>query len=41
MTRAVALALVLTALHAPAACAQWSTVHEQFYLQATHNWQFR
>ena len=39
--RAAAMALVLTTLLAPAARAQWSTVHEQFYLQATHNWQFR
>jgi ketosteroid isomerase-like protein len=26
---------------APAASAQWSRVHEQFYLPAAHNWAFR
>ncbi|MSR35892.1 MAG: hypothetical protein EXR95_04490 [Gemmatimonadetes bacterium] len=41
LTRAL-LALSLTALFAaPPAAAQWSQVHEQFYLPATHNWQFR
>ena len=30
----------LLALAAPAE-AQWSTTYEQFYLQASHNWQFR
>jgi hypothetical protein len=35
---AVALGLGLSA--APAQ-AQWSTVHEQFYLPASHNWAFR
>ena len=37
--RRLAAALVLAV---PATVqAQWSTVHEQFYLQASHNWQFR
>ncbi len=34
--------LALTALIAPrSAQAQWTTTYEQFYLQASHNWQFR
>ena len=39
--RATAAALGLTLLAAPAAHAQWVQTHEQFYLQAPHNWQFR
>ena len=35
----VALALPLLPVH-PAA-AQWVSIHEQFYLEARHNWQFR
>src|SRR6188472_1014003 len=34
-------ALVMLALGARPAVAQWSTTHEQFYRQASHNWQFR
>jgi hypothetical protein len=34
------LTLALTAV-APSADAQWVTTHEQFYLQASHNWRFR
>ncbi len=34
----VALSLAIGANPAP---AQWSTVHEQFYLPASHNWAFR
>jgi hypothetical protein len=41
VVRATGLGLVLSALVAPVARAQWSTTHEQFYLQAKHNWQFR
>ena len=33
--------LALSAAPLPEAGAQWSTVHEQFYLQASHNWKFR
>lgn len=44
VTRPVLLALALLAA-APATpaplAAQWSTVYEQFYLPAAHNWQFR
>ena len=39
--RATLGALVLVAAVAPDARAQWSTTYEQFYLQASHNWQFR
>ena len=38
--RAVAAILLLSLLPAPAA-GQWVTTHEQFYLQAPHNWEFR
>ena len=39
----VRLALMATAIAIPLpdAHAQWSTTHEQFYLQAPHNWTFR
>ncbi len=40
-TRAAALGLGLMMAGAPDANAQWSTTHEQFYLQAPHNWTFR
>src|SRR4051794_29268222 len=36
----VLFALVMLASARPA-LAQWSTTHEQFYWQASHNWQFR
>jgi hypothetical protein len=36
-----ALAMSFAAMAAPEARAQWSTVYEQFYLQAPHNWTFR
>src|SRR5207253_1289456 len=39
-SRAV-FALALLASAARPAYAQWSTTHEQFYRQASHNWQFR
>ena len=39
--RATLSALVLVAAFATDARAQWSTTYEQFYLQASHNWQFR
>src|SRR3712207_5520564 len=41
--RTAILAAGLTALGVPseAARAQWVTIHEQFYLQASHNWRFR
>src|SRR3712207_1459754 len=41
--RTAILAAGLTALGVPseAARAQWVTTHEQFYLQAPHNWRFR
>jgi len=43
--RATAVAFGLAALATPltptGARAQWSTVYEQFYLQAPHNWEFR
>ena len=35
------VALAAAALAARPAAAQWSTVYEQFYLQAPHNWVFR
>ncbi len=36
------LAVAASAMLAPdSASAQWSTTHEQFYLQAPHNWYFR
>jgi hypothetical protein len=40
---AACLALVTIGLAVPmlTARAQWSTVHEQFYLPASHNWAFR
>src|SRR4051812_16299261 len=34
-------ALVMLASGARPTFAQWSTTHEQFYRQASHNWQFR
>ena len=34
-------ALLLTSIAAAPLDAQWSTVHEQYYLQARHNWTFR
>ena len=39
--RTTAVALGFLALGAPAVHAQWVQTHEQFYLQAPHNWQFR
>ena len=33
--------LAVTSGAAPPAHAQWVTTHEQFYLQAPHNWEFR
>lgn len=39
--RAAALGLGLVIAGVPDAKAQWSTTHEQFYLQAPHNWTFR
>jgi ketosteroid isomerase-like protein len=36
-----ALAAQILLMHAMTVDAQWSTVHEQFYLQAPHNWTFR
>ena len=42
MRAALRSILVAAALLAPAAArAQWVTTHEQFYLQAPHNWVFR
>lgn len=38
---AVALLMLLMLLAPGAARAQWVTTHEQFYLQASHNWEFR
>ncbi len=41
-TAAGMLAVALLVLLAPSAGrAQWVTTHEQFYLQASHNWEFR
>jgi hypothetical protein len=40
MRRALLL-LSLTVAPCTAVRAQWSTTYEQFYLQASHNWQFR
>ena len=40
LARAIALLLAAAAPGASAS-AQWSTTHEQFYLQASHNWTFR
>ena len=40
-TSAWAFALALAAMPVTEACAQWVTTHEQFYLEAKHNWQFR
>ncbi|MEX2154214.1 MAG: hypothetical protein WD825_12815 [Gemmatimonadaceae bacterium] len=34
-------ALIVVSLLAQPARAQWVTTHEQFYLEASHNWQFR
>jgi hypothetical protein len=39
--RALSAAIVLAALPAGEAAAQWSAQHEQFYLPASHNWVFR
>src|SRR5687768_10437487 len=33
--------LLAVGIALPTASAQWVTTHEQFYLQAPHNWQFR
>jgi hypothetical protein len=43
MPRRALLATVALAvgMGAAPAEAQWSTVHEQFYLPASHNWAFR
>lgn len=41
MTAVVTAALALSTLSPQTATAQWSTAYEQFYLQASHNWQFR
>jgi hypothetical protein len=38
---AIGLAALATPLAPSGAGAQWSTVYEQFYLQAPHNWEFR
>src|SRR5688500_18446663 len=35
------IAFTALAAWAPETGAQWSTTHEQFYLQASHNWTFR
>src|SRR5215218_8040576 len=35
------VALAMLAATARSTQAQWSTTHEQFYRQASHNWQFR
>jgi hypothetical protein len=40
-TRRGLIALAAIMVSAPVARAQWVTAHEQFYLQASHNWQFR
>ena len=37
----LALATLAATASAATASAQWSTTHEQFYLQASHNWTFR
>src|SRR6476661_7352214 len=37
----VLFALVMLASGARPVFAQWSTTHDQFYRQASHNWQFR
>ena len=39
--RIFAVLATLGALVPAGAQAQWSTAHEQFYLQAPHNWEFR
>lgn len=41
IARMAALMLLLLPLASSDARAQWVTTHEQFYLQAKHNWQFR
>ncbi len=41
ITRSGAIAAAAWLLSAPLAHAQWTTTHEQFYRQASHNWQFR
>ncbi len=41
IARSALLGVALLATPGAAASAQWSTVHEQFYLQAKHNWKFR
>ena len=38
--RAMVMAVIAAVPPAPAS-AQWVTIHEQFYLEAPHNWQFR
>ena len=40
-TRATAVVVCLLPLTIADAHGQWSTTYEQFYLQASHNWQFR
>ncbi|MGE0158686.1 MAG: hypothetical protein AB7T31_04690 [Gemmatimonadales bacterium] len=39
--RALSMTALAIAVSAPSARAQWSDVHEQFYLPASHNWVFR
>src|SRR5688500_421265 len=39
--RAALVSITALAVAAPRGQAQWSTTHEQFYLQASHNWNFR
>ena len=39
--RAALAALIAGVIASSPAAAQWSTTHEQFYRQASHNWQFR
>src|SRR5918992_5415377 len=43
LSRAVMVGVSLLTLGAPVhdVGAQWVTTHEQFYLQASHNWRFR
>jgi hypothetical protein len=41
MAHRLAAAALALALSAPVARAQWVTTHEQYYLQAPHNWEFR
>ncbi|HEU5184904.1 MAG TPA: hypothetical protein VFU01_10075 [Gemmatimonadaceae bacterium] len=39
--RGVGIVLVVAGASLASSCAQWSTTYDQFYLQASHNWQFR